>query len=354
MWGGRGGLGGSRRQTAARSLQLRFCGSLGSIERSAIRRGEIGTGRTALAVGGQAAQFPRNMNHRHLLPGLALIASLVATMSSAVTPTPEQVSAKAGALVAAETARANEFFDRVFDEAVARSPEFMTQLGMKKDYDKWDDLSEQHALEDFVLNAKNYEELKRTINFDRLDDQGKVSYQMVVNRGEPFDKSGKKSPLLEDIEGKVGALKDTDAATKQKLLADARAALTGAVQPAYEKLIAVMEAQQKIATDDDGAWKFAEGLDFYAFALRGSTTTRMTADEIHQLGLREVARIHHDMEAIMKQVGFKGDLPAFLKYIKEDPQFYYPTTPEGKAAYLKRATQIIDDMRARLDELLIT
>jgi uncharacterized protein (DUF885 family) len=403
------------------------------------------TGRTALAVAGQAVQFPHNMNPRHLLPGLALIASLVATMSSAVTPTPEQVSAKAGALVAAETARANEFFDRVFDEAVARSPEFMTQLGLKKDYDKWDDLSEQHALEDFVLNAKNYEELKRTINFDRLDDQAKVSYRMFVNqaertiegwrwryynyplnqmsgthseapaflinfhrvdnaddarayiarlrglapmfdqliagvkiretkniipprfvfplviescreviKGEPFDASGKKSALLEDIEGKVGALKDTDAATKQKLVADARAALTGAVQPAYEKLIAVMEAQQKIATDDDGAWKFAEGLDFYAFALRGSTTTRMTADEIHQLGLREVARIHHDMEAIMKQVGFKGDLPAFFKFIKEDPQFYYPTTPEGKAAYLKRATQIIDDMRARLDEFFIT
>jgi hypothetical protein len=53
------------------------------------------------------------------------------------------------------------------------------------------------------------------------------------------------------------------------------------------------------------------------------------------------------MAAIMQQVGFKGDRQAFFKFIKEDPQFYYPTTPAGKAAYLKRAHQIIEAMRAR-------
>jgi uncharacterized protein (DUF885 family) len=367
----------------------------------------------------------------------ACAVTALAAWPALAAPTPAQITA--------ETAKANAFFDRVFDARIARSPMFMTQLGMKKDYDKWDDLSDQHELEDFVLNAQYLEELKRTINFEALDDQAKVSYRMFVNRaertiegwkwryydyplnqmsglhseapaflinfhrvdnaddarayiarlrgmapmfdqlvegvriretknivpprfvfplildsirevisGQPFDSSARKSALLEDIEGKVGALKDADAATREKLLAEARAALTDAVKPAYQKLIAVVEAQQKIAADDDGAWKFAEGLDFYNFALRGATTTRLTADEIHQLGLREVARIHHDMEAIMAKVGFKGDRPAFFKFIKEDPQFYYPTTPEGKAAYLKRANQIIDDMRARLDEFFIT
>ena len=374
-------------------------------------------------------------NYTRILAACAV--TLVAAWPALAAPTTGQV--------AAETAKANAFFDRVFDARLARSPMFMTQLGMKKDYDKWDDLSDQHELEDFVLNAQYLEELKRTINFEALDDQAKVSYRMFVNRaertiegwrwryydyplnqmsglhseapaflinyhrvdnvddarayiarlrgmarlfdqlidgvrvretknivpprfvfplvldsihevisGQPFDDSAKKSALLEDIEGKVGALKDADAATKAKLLGDARAALTEAVKPAYQKLIAVVEAQQKIATDDDGAWKFAEGADFYNFALRGATTTRLTADEIHELGLREVARIHREMEAIMVKVGFQGDLQAFFKYIKEDPKFYYPTTPEGKAAYLKRASQIIDDMRARLDEFFIT
>jgi uncharacterized protein (DUF885 family) len=416
------------RQTLGRGHAATKC-------RAAHRR-IFAAGRTTLAAAGQRVQFARSMNTRPLLFSLALAASLVASMSAA-TPTLEQI--------AAESAKANAFFDRVFDENLARSPQFMTQLGMKRDYDKWDDLSEQHALENFVLNAQHLAELKRTINFDALNDQARVSYRLFVNdaelaiegwkwryhdyplnqmsglhseapaflinyhridnvadarayitrlqgmavmfdqllegvkiresrnimpprfvlglvidscrevmSGEPFDNSGKKSALLEDFEGKVGALKDVDAATRQQLLADARAALTSGVNPAYVKIIAVMEAQQKIATDDDGVWKLPEGSDFYNFALHRETTTRLTAEEVHQLGLREVARIHHDMEAIMRQVGFKGDLQAFFKYIKEDPQFYYPTTSEGKAAYMKRATGIINDMRARLDEFFIT
>jgi uncharacterized protein (DUF885 family) len=347
--------------------------------------------------------------------------------------------------VAAESARANEFFDHVFDESISRSPMSMSQLGLKKDNDKWDDLTDSHALEDLVLSVQHLAELKRTINFDLLDDQAKVSYRMFVNdversiegwrwrfynyplnqmtglhseapallinyhqidnvddarayiarlrgmgllfdqliegvriragkniippkfvfplvidsareviTGQPFDQSGKKCALLEDFETKVGALKNINVEVKQQLLADGRTALVGVVKPAYENLISVLQQQEKIATNDDGAWKFAQGLDYYAYALRVSTTTRMTAEEIHQLGLKEVARIHHDMEAIMARVSFKGDLKAFFKFIREDPQFYYPTTPEGKAAYLKRANQIIDEMRARLDEFFIT
>ena len=374
-----------------------------------------------------------------LRPSVALLAlAMVLTGAAFAAPiTSDQVKA--------ESAKANLFFNRVFDEAVARSPMFMAQLGIKKDTDKWDDLSDARALEDFVLTVQNLAELKRSVDFEALDDQAKVSYRMFVNdaersiegwrwrfhnyplnqmsglhseapaflinyhpvasvadahayiarlrgmgrlfdqllegvkiretkniipprfvfplvidsvkeviSGQPFDASAKKSALWEDFEGKVGALKDADAATKEKLLTDARAALTETVQPTYERLLAVLAAQQKIATDDDGIWKVAEGDEYYAFALRGSTTTRMTADQIHQLGLSEVARIHRDMQAIMTKVGFKGDLQAFFKFIKEDPQFYYSTTPEGKAAYLKRATEIIDDMRVRLDEFFIT
>jgi uncharacterized protein (DUF885 family) len=360
-------------------------------------------------------------------------AAMALVVSSATAATPLEIQA--------ESTKANAFFERVFDEAISRSPEFMTQLGMKKDYDKWDDRSEARALEDLLISVRWLEELKRTINYDLLDDQAKVSYRMYVRdaerelegwrwryhsyplnqmsglhsdvpaflinyhridnvdearayiarlhgitpllaelgksaevraakgimppkfvfglvidscreivAGAPFDSSGKKSALLEDIEGKLAALKDTDDATKKQLLADATAALTGSVKPAYDKLIALLQAQEKVATTDDGIWKLPEGAEFYAYRLRGSTTTNLTAEEIHALGLREVARIHSDMQAIMKQVGFKGDLQAFFKYIKEDPKFYYPTTPEGKEAYMKRANEIIDTMRGRLDE----
>lgn len=380
----------------------------------------------------------------HCPPALTVFAALLVSVLAA-TAAPVQVAAATNAVVATETAKANAFFERVFEVTLSRSPQFMAELGIKKDTDKWDDLSEQHALEDLGLTVGQLDELKRTINFEVLDEQARVSYRMFVNdaertiegwrwrhhnyslhqmgalhseapallinfhpiqtiadarayiarlrglaplfdqlienvrvretkniipprfvfplvrdsikeviSGQPFDASTKKSAIWEDFEGKVGALKDVDAAMKQTLLADARAALTGTVRPAYEKLLKVIADQERIATDDDGVWKFPQGSEYYAFALRGATTTQLTADEIHRLGLSEVARIHREMDAIMAKVGFKGDRTAFFKFIKEDPQFYYPTTPEGMAAYMKRATQIIDAMRARLDEFFIT
>ena len=73
----------------------------------------------------------------------------------------------------------------------------------------------------------------------------------------------------------------------------------------------------------------------------------MTADEIHELGLKEVARIHGEMQKIMQTVKFKGDLQAMFKFMREDPRFYLPDTEQGKADYLARATKIIDTMRGR-------
>jgi uncharacterized protein (DUF885 family) len=80
----------------------------------------------------------------------------------------------------------------------------------------------------------------------------------------------------------------------------------------------------------------------------------MTAEEIHAVGLAEVARIEGEMRAIMQQVGFKGSLPEFFEAVRKDPRFYYPDSPEGKAAYLAEATRVIDDMRTRLPQLFRT
>lgn len=206
--------------------------------------------------------------------------------------------------------------------------------------------------------------------FDQLADAAKIRgdrgvlppkfvYPLLIDSsrqvitGQPFDQSGVKSALWEDFNTKVAALKDVDDSTKQQLLGEARTALLASVKPAYEKLIALFAAQEKVATEQDGVWKLPEGRDYYNFMLRTNTTTGLTADEVHELGLREVARIHAAMSAIKEQVGFKGDLAAFMKFTREDPQFYFPTTPEGKAAYVKRATGMIDTMRARLDDFFL-
>jgi uncharacterized protein (DUF885 family) len=80
----------------------------------------------------------------------------------------------------------------------------------------------------------------------------------------------------------------------------------------------------------------------------------MTADEIHDIGLAEVARIQDEMRAIMEQVGFEGSLREFFDFLRTGPQFSYPNTDAGRDAYMADATAIIDDMRGRLDTLFIT
>ena len=173
--------------------------------------------------------------------------------------------------------------------------------------------------------------------------------------GAPFDDSDAPSTLLSDLNSKIDGL-DTDDETREALRTQGIAALQNSVKPAYESLIAMFEAQQETAANDDGAWKLPDGDAYYAVQLSRMTTTDMSASEIHDLGLSEVARIHGEMNAIKDAVGFAGSLQDFFVYMREDPdgRFSYPNTDEGRAQYLEEAIAIIDDMRGRLDELFYT
>ena len=176
-----------------------------------------------------------------------------------------------------------------------------------------------------------------------------------VIAGAPFDKSAEPSTILADFRDKVGKL-DADAATKRALTKRAETALLASVKPAYQDLISMFERQMAAASNDDGAWKLPEGDAYYDAQLERMTTTAMTADDIHALGLKEVARIHAEMDAIRAKVGFTGDLKAFFAFMRDDPEkrFAYPDTEEGRTRYLAEATAMIDTMRGRLDELFIT
>jgi uncharacterized protein (DUF885 family) len=176
-----------------------------------------------------------------------------------------------------------------------------------------------------------------------------ISDSLNIIKGAPFDK-GEDSALLADFRKKVNALSIAEA-EKAQLIADAEKALVSRVEPAYKTLIAYIKTLEAKADTRDGVWKLPDGEAFYNNALARTTTTQMTADEIHQLGLAEVERIHNEMRAIMKKVNFNGTLQEFFAFMRDDPQFYYPNTAEGKAAYLADATKLIDNMRSRLDEV---
>lgn len=344
-------------------------------------------------------------------------------------------------VVQSEVEKANALFEEVFMDGVMRSPVYQTYMGIKKDYDKWDDDSEASALEDLEITKKNLTRLT-AIDRNKLDANTQVSYDLMqqslengiadfkwryhnypvnqmfgthsmvpaflinqhqitsvedakayisrlngvtkvfdqlidsleiraqkgiiapkfvfphviessknIIKGAPFEK-GDDSTLLADFKRKVNKLEISEP-EKTALIKEATDSLKSSIKPSYHKLINYLAKLEKKADTRDGAWKFPDGEAFFNNALARTTTTDLTAKEIHEIGLAEVARIHDEMREIKEKVGFKGDLKAFMEFMKTDKQFYLPNTEEGKEKYLKDATAMIDNLKARLDELFI-
>lgn len=161
--------------------------------------------------------------------------------------------------------------------------------------------------------------------------------------------AGDANAVLEDFAKKVAAL-DLPEAQKADLNARAVAAWNSSAVPAYRRLSAEMERQQAIAPTDDGIWRFPEGDKYYAALLASYTTTDLSAEEIHAIGLKETQRIHGEMRAIMAKVGFTGTLQEFFAFTRDDPRFFHTSRED----YLAEAKQYLAAMEARLPAFFAT
>jgi uncharacterized protein (DUF885 family) len=324
---------------------------------------------------------------------------------------------------AAEDARLLAFLDAAYDESISSSPETLTGLGIKRDYDKLDDYTDAQAERERALAEAQLARMKADFDLAALSPAGQLNYRLfeydvlqgreqyrwrdyrfpistngspagsfpvfLINQhridsvadaeayvarlrdteramreiserarrqaekgivppklnfapvradakraiaGAPFG-PGPDSPLLADFKKKVGEI-DAAADTKRRLIADASAALSGPFRRGIDAMLAALDAIEPKATGNSGAWSLPNGADFYASRLRTTTTTDLSADRIHQIGLDEVNRIHGEMERIRQRVGFNGTLQAFFAHIKSGPQFKYPNTDEGRQQYL--------------------
>ena len=175
--------------------------------------------------------------------------------------------------------------------------------------------------------------------------------------GAPFDDSGEDSAIWADAQTKIAGLLEgekIDQAKADQLTADIRAALLSEWQPAYERLLAWQrEDQVNAPAVAEGIGSLPNGGDHYNERLANQTTTNLTANEIHEIGLAEVARLRGEMEAIREEFGFEGTLPeffAFLRDTKDDERLYYPNTDEGRQGYIDDATAAIDKIKAALPD----
>ncbi|GAB5351975.1 DUF885 domain-containing protein [Qipengyuania sp. 483] len=170
-------------------------------------------------------------------------------------------------------------------------------------------------------------------------------YPYVISDIENLLAAGDDNAILEDYRKKMGAIDGTRPAEGA-----AEKAWNERARPAYERLLNEMKRQQAIAPSEDGIWRFPEGAGYYEALLRNYTTTDLTADQIHQIGLREVARIHGEMREIMAEVGFEGTLQEFFDYTRTNDRFFYDT----REAYLADAEAKLDAMEARLPDYFST
>jgi prolyl oligopeptidase len=146
------------------------------------------------------------------------------------------------------------------------------------------------------------------------------------------------SPLFVAID----EMPDTfSAADRERLRARATEAIDDQVLPAYKKLDRYFNQKYlPAARDSIGLSAAPNGSAWYEHLVRSYTTTRMTPDDIHRLGLEEVKRIRGEMMDVIEEVGFDGSFKEFLQFLRTDPQFYYDTPAELYEAYLATSKRI--------------
>ena len=130
-----------------------------------------------------------------------------------------------------------------------------------------------------------------------------------------------------------------DASQQETLQREAREVIERELNPAFTQLLAFLEERYLPAARAPGIGSLPGGKQVYTRLAQHFTTTDMTPDEIHDIGLREVARIRGEMEAVIEEVGFEGDIAAFNAFLRTDPQFYYDSPEallEGYQAVSKR------------------
>jgi uncharacterized protein (DUF885 family) len=137
----------------------------------------------------------------------------------------------------------------------------------------------------------------------------------------------------------------------------ARAARLAAerIAPALDRQIAVLEAQRPRANSDAGVWKLPQGEAYYAWALRAGTTTTMTPDEVHDMGLEELRALHARMDPILRSIGYtEGSVGARMTALGEDPRYQFADGDPGRAEIVAFIEERIADIRARMPQAFET
>jgi len=162
--------------------------------------------------------------------------------------------------------------------------------------------------------------------------------------------------LVSSFVEKMNKVSGLDTDLKAQLQSTATAAVKDRVYPAYARMTdALIALRSQAAPQGAGAARLPDGARYYQFMLKQMTTTDDPPEQVHQLGLNEVARIEAEMDALLKSQSMSvGTVAERMKKLREDPRFLLPSTDEGRAQMLTRYRQILDEVNARMPEYFST
>jgi uncharacterized protein (DUF885 family) len=192
--------------------------------------------------------------------------------------------------------------------------------------------------DDFVVNVD-----QMIVNMKEGMQEGVVQPRILMEKAMPQLESqivddATESAFYQPVADMPEEFSDTD---RERLAAAYEDKIANAIIPAYVRMKNfVGDEYLSAARDTVGLYALPDGEDWYAYNVRTITTTDMTPDEIHQIGLDEVARIHGEMQAVMDEVGFDGDLEEFFEFVNTDPQFFFDEPEQLIQGYRDMADHI--------------
>jgi uncharacterized protein (DUF885 family) len=173
--------------------------------------------------------------------------------------------------------------------------------------------------------------------------------QATVKQMQGFsDPSPTQNPLVNVLADKMAAIQAIPVERQEQLRAAAEKIVVEQIYPAWKKAIGILQAQQAKTTDDPGLWRLKGGAEAYASNLHRYTTTKLTAAEIHQIGLDQVAHLENEMDGLLKRLGrTEGSVKARIDKLRLDMQYPNPMSEESRAQIMRDIDGILADAQKR-------
>jgi len=185
----------------------------------------------------------------------------------------------------------------------------------------------------------------------RLSDKGMIPPRFIVRSTITQMKDfiappPAQNPFVTAFVERASRANSISSSKREELRAEAEKIVAAQVYPAWQKAIGLLQSLESRATDDAGIWRFKDGAEAYSYNLRRFTTTSLSADEIHQIGLREVARLEKEMDTILRRLGrTQGSVNDRIARLRDDLK--YPNTEDGRKVIMADVEGMLRDAEKR-------